>query len=199
MLNFSNYVFIFLWAGRICTTSKEHFKEKLLNKTVSSSKILHNFSFYINWVIRARNGLPPPVPTTQFGCVTAAFPIIADTTVFLAVTAGDGAIFHLFPFILYSVLCLQFPFCCMIISSTPLCLTVTISSFSLSFPSSCSSSPECTFIPLPFYHKPMGPGVFKLLSCLLWLLWSPGTCPCNIEGTNGHHTLREAEVHKHRN
>lgn len=32
---------------KCCATQKEHFKEKLLNKTVSSSKILHNFFFYI--------------------------------------------------------------------------------------------------------------------------------------------------------
>lgn len=113
---------------------KKHFKEKLLNKTVSSSKILHNFFFHIKWVIRARNGLPPPVPTIQFGCVTAAFPATADTAVLFAVTAEDGRI-SIFPHPFSTlVLCLQFPLCCMIISSTPLCLTITIPSFSLSFP-----------------------------------------------------------------
>lgn len=131
--NFSGHIFIFPWPGEICA-KKKHFKEKLLNKTVSSSKILHNFFFHIKWVIRARNGLPPPVPTIQFGCVTAAFPATADTAVLFAVTAEDGRI-SIFPHPFSTlVLCLQFPLCCMIISSTPLCLTITIPSFSLSFP-----------------------------------------------------------------
>lgn len=119
---------------KINTTSKEHLFKKLLNGTVPFSKIVDEFSFCIKQVNMARNGLPPPVPKTQFVCITEVFSVIVDTMVFLAVTAEDGGIAR-FPCPFSTlVLCLQFPLSCMIISSTSLCVTATIPSLSLSFP-----------------------------------------------------------------
>lgn len=93
-------------------------------------------------------------PTAQSGCVTAAIPVRVDTAVLLAVRAEYGGISaYCLPFST-PLFCLHFHLCCMIISFTALCLSVTIPLFFLSS-SSCSSSPLVLcplFAQLPLFH-----------------------------------------------
>lgn len=142
-----------------------------------------------------RKGLPPPAPKAQFVCITEAFSVTVDTVVLVAVTAEDGGIAR-FP-CPFSTLALP-PVSTFVhdhFIHSPLCYcnySFIISFFSLPPVPLHLTAPSFTH--LLSRYKTLSLEVFQLLSHCLWLHWSLVTCLYDTEGTNSHHTLKEAEA-----